>query len=45
MGRVTLPEGNWRNVLTNQALGGGGVAVSDVLGDLNVALLVRETPS
>jgi (1->4)-alpha-D-glucan 1-alpha-D-glucosylmutase len=43
-GRVTLPEGNWRNVLTNQALG-GGVAVSDLLGDLNLALLVRETPS
>jgi (1->4)-alpha-D-glucan 1-alpha-D-glucosylmutase len=45
MGRVTLPDGDWRNVLTNQSLRGGGVALSDLLGDLNVALLVRETPA
>lgn len=42
---VTLPYGSWRNVLTNETLNGGPVALSDLLGDLNVALLVKETYS
>ncbi|MEO7754740.1 MAG: malto-oligosyltrehalose synthase [Terracoccus sp.] len=43
---VTLPEGRWRDVLTSSSAAtttdGGAVRVSDVLGSLPVALLVRD---
>ena len=37
---ITLPKGNWRNMLTGRAVDGPGL--SDMLGDLPVALLTRE---
>ncbi|HMH16121.1 MAG TPA: malto-oligosyltrehalose synthase [Edaphobacter sp.] len=39
---VTLPEGRWRNRLTNGMVNGGKVAVEDLLREFPVALLVRE---
>lgn len=39
---VELPEGRWRNVLTDKASTGGELALADLLADFPVALLVRE---
>ena len=39
---VVLPEGRWRNRLTNDAVAGGRVAVEELLKRFPVALLVRE---
>jgi (1->4)-alpha-D-glucan 1-alpha-D-glucosylmutase len=39
---VILPEGRWRNRLTNGVVDGGRVAVEDLLREFPVALLVRE---
>jgi (1->4)-alpha-D-glucan 1-alpha-D-glucosylmutase len=42
---LSLPDGSWRNVLTNNTLGGGPTPLNDLLGELNVALLVKESSS
>jgi len=42
---LILPDGPWRNVLTNQTQQGSPAALSELLGELNVALLVKETSS
>jgi (1->4)-alpha-D-glucan 1-alpha-D-glucosylmutase len=39
---VTLPDGRWRDRLTNRAFDGGKVAVDELLKDFPVALLVRD---
>lgn len=39
---VLLPEGQWRNRLTNAVVEGGRVAVKGILQEFPVALLVRE---
>ncbi len=39
---VILPEGRWRNRLTNGVVDGGRVAVDELLREFPVALLVRE---
>ncbi|GAA1892943.1 malto-oligosyltrehalose synthase [Lapillicoccus jejuensis] len=40
---VHLPEGRWRDLLTDRPVtSGGSVAAADVMGDLPVVLLVRE---
>jgi (1->4)-alpha-D-glucan 1-alpha-D-glucosylmutase len=39
---VTLPDGAWRNVLTDDRLDGGAVAVASLLARCPVALLTRE---
>jgi (1->4)-alpha-D-glucan 1-alpha-D-glucosylmutase len=39
---VTLPEGRWRNRLTEASVEGGTVSVKGLLKDFPVALLVRE---
>ncbi len=42
---VTLPEGQWRNRLTNATYVGGRVAMHEIFKDFPVALLVREDVS
>ncbi|WP_061962208.1 malto-oligosyltrehalose synthase [Demequina flava] len=39
---VTLPEGRWRDTLSNRKFDGGTVDLSDLLGTLPVALLVED---
>jgi (1->4)-alpha-D-glucan 1-alpha-D-glucosylmutase len=39
---VILPSGKWTNRLTGASLAGGTVAISEVLRDFPVALLVRD---
>ena len=39
---VTLPEGRWRNCLTEASVEGGTISVKGLLKDFPVALLVRE---
>ncbi|WP_024288114.1 malto-oligosyltrehalose synthase [Cellulomonas sp. KRMCY2] len=39
---VVLPEGTWRDELTGRTVAGGVVRLADLLGDLPVALLVRD---
>ncbi len=39
---VTLPNGTWRDRLTNRTFDGGKVAVDELLEDFPVALLVRD---
>jgi (1->4)-alpha-D-glucan 1-alpha-D-glucosylmutase len=39
---VTLPDGRWRDRLTNRTFDGGKVAVDELLKDFPVALLVRD---
>jgi (1->4)-alpha-D-glucan 1-alpha-D-glucosylmutase len=40
--RLQLPQGLWRNVLTNVTHRGGAVALPELLGDFNIALLMKE---
>ena len=40
--RVVLPDGRWRNLLTGRAFDGGDRALSDLLADLPVSLLVLD---
>ena len=40
--QVVLPDGRWRDVLTDVTFDGGSLAVADLLAALPVALLVRE---
>ncbi len=42
---LTLPNGTWRNALTNQTLSGGRMSSEAVLAELNVAMLVKEPSS
>jgi (1->4)-alpha-D-glucan 1-alpha-D-glucosylmutase len=39
---VTVPDGDWRDVLTGREVEGGAVRLADVLDDLPVALLTRD---
>jgi (1->4)-alpha-D-glucan 1-alpha-D-glucosylmutase len=40
--RLQLPQGRWRNVLTNVVHQDDVITLGDLLGDVNVALLVKE---
>ncbi|WP_432504340.1 malto-oligosyltrehalose synthase [Kineococcus arenarius] len=40
---LSLPEGEWRDAFTGTVVSGGAVRVADVLAQLPVALLVRES--
>jgi len=42
---LQLPGGVWHNVLTNAKFRGGSVSLTELLGELNVALLVKEASS
>ena len=42
-GTVGLPEGRWRNLLTGAACAGGELLLADLLADLPVALLARDS--
>jgi (1->4)-alpha-D-glucan 1-alpha-D-glucosylmutase len=42
---IRLPEGAWLNILTQTSTRSGVVPLAEVLGDLNVALLVRDPAS
>ncbi len=39
---ITLPEGNWRNILTGDRLSGGGTFIGSCFSRFPVALFVRE---
>jgi (1->4)-alpha-D-glucan 1-alpha-D-glucosylmutase len=42
---LELPAGSWRDVLTDETLGGGAVALGELLRRFPVALLDREETS
>jgi len=42
-GSLTLPHGSWRDVLSNHTVQGSTIALDDLLAELNVALLVKES--
>jgi len=39
---IVLPDGNWKNVMTNQTMPGGTIRLSELLREFPVALLTRE---
>jgi (1->4)-alpha-D-glucan 1-alpha-D-glucosylmutase len=39
---ITLPQGNWTNMLTGDIIGGGRIRIQALLRRFPVALLVRE---